>query len=69
MGSHKGRDSTYSKIYERFVWSCENCQKQGDLKLETNSKLHSIPAPSNVTKQVGADLCGLPWILLTYRVY
>ena len=41
MASHKRRDSTYSKISERFLWysiykdvesyitSCENCQKQG----------------------------------------
>ena len=55
MTSHKGRDSTYSKTSECFFWysiykvvasyikSCENCQKQGDLKLKTNSKLYSIP--------------------------
>ena len=30
------------------------------LKLKTNSKLHSIPVPSNVMKQVRVDLCGLP---------
>ena len=46
MASHKGRDSAYSKISERFFWysiykdvqsyiqSCENCRKQGDLKPE-----------------------------------
>ena len=51
MACHKGRDSTYSKIYEHlfcysiykyaesYIKSCENCQKQ-DLKLKTNSKLH-----------------------------
>ena len=36
------------------------CHKEGDLKLKTNSKLHSIPVPSNVMKQVGVDLCGVP---------
>ena len=56
MASHKGRDSTYSKISERFCWysiykddesflkSCENCQKQVDLKLKMNIKLHNIRA-------------------------
>ena len=78
MASDKGRDSTYSEISERFFWYsiykdvesyikyCENCQKQDDLKLKTNSKLHSIPVPSNVMKQVGFDLCGLPEVDL-YR--
>ena len=72
MASHKGRDSTYSKISERFFWfsiyndveyyikACEICQKQGDLKLKTNSELQSIPVPVDVTKQVGVDLCTLP---------
>ena len=71
MASHKGRDSTYSKVSERFFWYsiyedvesyiklCENCQKQGDLKLKTNIKLHSTQVPSNIIKQVGVDLCGL----------
>ena len=52
MDSHRGRDSTYSKISKRFFWysvyidvesyvkSCENCQKQGDFKLKTH-KLHT----------------------------
>ena len=69
LTSHKGRNSTYSKISECSFWysiykvvasyikSCENCQKQGDLKLKTNSKLHNIPVPSNVMKQVAVDLC------------
>ena len=69
---NKGRDSAHSKISEHFVWysiykdvksyirSCENCEKQGDLKLKTNSKLHSMPVPWNVMRQAGVDLCGLP---------
>ena len=72
MASHKGRDSTYSKISERFFWysiyndvesyikACEICQKQGDLKLKTNSELQSIPVPVDVMKQVGVNLCTLP---------
>ena len=72
MASHKGRDSTYSKISQGFFWysvykdaepyikSSECCQEQSDLKLKTNSKRHSIPVSSKVTKQVGVDLCGLP---------
>ena len=30
------------------------------LKLKTDSKLHSIPVPSNVMKKVGVRLCVLP---------
>ena len=30
------------------------------LKLKTDSKLHSIPVPSNVMKKVGVSLCVLP---------
>ena len=48
------------KDVESYVNCCENCQKQGDLKLITNSKLYSITVLSNVMKQVGVDLCGLP---------
>ena len=48
------------KDVEDYIKTCENCQKQGDLKLKTNEELHSIPVPSNVMKQVGVDLCGLP---------
>ena len=72
MASHKGRDSTYSKISERFFWysiyndvenyikACEICQKQGDLKLKSNSELQSIPVPVDIMKQVGVNLCTLP---------
>ena len=68
MVPHKGRHSFYTKVSEPFFWysiygdvesyikSCENCQKQGDLKLKINIKLHTIPVPSNVIKQVGVDL-------------
>ena len=44
MASHRGKNSTYEKIAQRFFWynisndisdfvkKCEQCQKQGDLK-------------------------------------
>ena len=44
MASHRGKNITYDKIAQRFFWhniaadineyvkSCEQCQKQGDLK-------------------------------------
>ena len=47
--------STIYKDIKSYIKSCENCQKQGDLKLETKSKLHSIPVLSNFMKQVGVD--------------
>ena len=62
MASHRGRDSTYSKISERFVWysvykdvesyikPCENCQKQSDLKLKTH-KLHTSTFKSYETSR------------------
>ena len=71
MASHKGRDSTYSKISERFFWytiftdvenfikSCKICQKQVDLKLKVNDELHSVPIPSQVMKQIGVDISTL----------
>ena len=48
------------KDVESYIKSCENFQKQGDLKLKTNSKLYSIPAPLNVMMQIDFDLWGLP---------
>ena len=54
MVFHKGRNSTYSKISEQFIWysihknikicikTCENFKKQGDFKLKINSELHGI---------------------------
>ena len=70
MASHKDRDSTYLKNSEPLFWysnykevaesyikSCENCPKQVDLKLKTNSKLHSIPVPSNVETTGSRILC------------
>ena len=72
MASHRGKNTTYDKIAQRFFWhnaaniseyikSCEQCQKQGDLK-SLRVGLKSIPVPSSVMKQVGADICNLPEI-------
>ena len=71
MASHRGKNTTYDKIAQRFFWhniaadiseyvrSCEKCQKQCDLKFP-KVELHSIPVPSTVMKQVGVDICNLP---------
>ena len=58
IASHKARDSTSFGI--QFIKSCGNCQKKSDLKLKTYSKVHTIPVPSNIMKQVDVDLCELP---------
>ena len=71
MASHRGKNSTYEKIAQRFCWynisnnisdfvkKCEQCQKQGDLK-SPKADLKPIPIPSTVMKQVGVDICNLP---------
>ena len=71
LSAHRGKNSTYEKIAARFFWykisadvvdyirTCEQCQKQGDLK-SAKSELKSIPVPSQVMKQVGIDICNLP---------
>ena len=68
MASHKGKNSTYEKVAQRFFWnyiandvndfirSCDQCQKQGDLK-SPKTELKSIPIPASVMKQVGVDIC------------
>ena len=66
MVSHRGKNNEYDKIAQRLFWhnigadinehvkSCEQCQKQGDLK-SPKVELKSIPVPFNVMKQVGVD--------------
>jgi len=61
------KNTTCEKIAQRFCWhniaadineyvkSCEQCQKQGDLK-SPKIELHSIPVLSTVMKQVGVDI-------------
>ena len=59
MVSRRGKNTTYDKIDQRFFWyniaadiseyskSCEQCQKQVDLK-SPKADLKSIPVPSSV---------------------
>ena len=72
MASHRGRDTTYQKISERFFWHdifddvsafvkhCESCQKQGKMEKSISPELQSVPVPPEVMKQIGIDLCNLP---------
>ena len=71
LASHRGKNSTYQTIAARFFWynissdvrqfirTCEQCQKQGDLK-SPKAELKPVPVPSEVMKQVGVDVCNLP---------
>ena len=73
MGSHRGRTLTYEKISERFYWynisndvanyikMCEKCQKHQSIPKQ-NSKVQSIPVPSEVMKQIGVNICNLPTV-------
>ena len=72
MASHRGRDTTYQKIVERFYWQtivadiidcikkCDQCQKQGKICKLISSELQSIPVPNSVMQQGGVDICNLP---------
>ena len=40
---------------------CEKCQKHQSIAKQ-NSKLQSIPVPSEVMKQIGVDICNLPTV-------
>ena len=74
MSGHRGRDSTYQKISERFYWhgmvddvknyiqTCQKCQKQGKIIKKISPELQSIHVDSNVMQQVGVDICNLPEI-------
>nr|XP_047146263.1 uncharacterized protein LOC124819105 [Hydra vulgaris] len=62
MASHRGKNTTYDNIAQRFFWyniaaddskyirRCEQCQKQGSLK-SPKVELKSIPVPSRVMEQ------------------
>ena len=72
LAAHFGRIATYDKIIERFYWytiyddvdqfikNCLRCQKQSSLPKDTDNKLHCVPVPNEVMKQIGVDLCNLP---------
>ena len=73
MTSYRGKNTTHDRIVQIFFWhniaadineyvkSCEQCQKQGDLK-SPEVQLKLIPVTSSVMKQVGVDICKLPEI-------
>ena len=62
MAAHRGRDSTYQKISERFFWHgmteaikeyikiCKSYQQQGKIFKKISPELKSIPVPSEVMK-------------------
>ena len=68
MSGHRGRDSTYQKVSERFYWhgmvddvknyirTCQKCQKQGKRVKKISPELQSI----HVMQQIGVDICNLP---------
>ena len=72
LSGHRGRESTYQKISERFYWhgmvddvknyakTCQKCQHQGKFLKKISPDLQSIPIESEMMKQVGVDLCNLP---------
>ena len=58
MASHRGRETTYKKLSERFFWfgmvndvksyikSCENCQRQTNTFKKIAPEIQSIPVPT-----------------------
>ena len=72
MASHRGRESTYQKLSERFYWrnmvddvasfikTCDECQRHGKASQKLSPELHSIPVPNNAMRQIGVDICRLP---------
>ena len=69
LAAHRGRESTYQKISERFFWHdmiedikeyikiCKSCQEQVKIFKKISPELKSIPVPNEVMKQIGIDLC------------
>ena len=72
LTAHRGRESTYQEISERFFWHgmiedikeyikiCKSCQRQGKIFKKISPELKSIPVPNEVMKQIDIDLCTLP---------
>ena len=72
MASHRGRDTTYQKVSDRFYWhnmvkmvdeyvkACGECQRHGKSLKKFAPELQSVPVPSQAMSQVGVDICQLP---------
>ena len=68
LAAHRGRESTYQKISERFFWhvmiedikeyikTCKSCQQQEKIFKKISSELKSISVPNEVMKQIVIDL-------------
>ena len=71
MAVHRGRETTYQKIAERFWYNivndvsdyikkCDTCQKHKAMPKVISQELHGIPVPSQVMKHIGIAICNLP---------
>ena len=72
LAAHYGRSSTYQKVADRFYWytiyndvdeyikKCLRCQKQSSMPKGQENKLHPVPVPTEVMKQIGVDISNLP---------
>ena len=72
LAAHYGRSSTYQKVADRFYWytiyddmdkyhkKCLRCQKQSSMPKGQGNKLHLVPVPTEVMKQIGVDRSNLP---------
>ena len=72
LAAHRGRESLYQKISERFFWHgmiedikeyikiCKSCQQHGKIFKKISPELKSIPVLNEVMKQIGRNLCTLP---------
>ena len=68
MASHRGRDTTYQKISERFFWHnifddvysfVKHCELN-KMEKSISPELQTVPVPPEVMKQIGIDICNLP---------
>ena len=72
LRAHHGIAATISLVSKRFYWrsveadvstyikSCAQCQKVNPKLSNEAPKLHSVPVPNAVMKQIGIDICSLP---------
>ena len=72
LAANHGRESTYQKSSQRFLWHgmiedikeyikiCNSCQQQEKIFKKMSPVLKSIPIPNEVMKQICVDLSTLP---------